>query len=69
VSKRKSPRASKRPEWLKEYRKRTKLIEVIDMAFNPQFTAQQVREALKEAAKELGEMFMSRSPMSDIQPD
>lgn len=69
MSTRKNPKPPKRPEWLKEYRKRTELIEVIDMAFNPDYTDKQVRQALKKTAKQLGEMFTSRSPMSDIQVD
>lgn len=69
MSTRKSPKPPKRPEWLREYRKRTELIEVIDMAFNPDYTDKQVRNALKKAAKQLGDSFMSGSPMSNIQAD
>jgi len=50
MPKSKSPKPPGRPEWLKEYRKRTELIEVIDMAFNSDYTDKQVREALKNAA-------------------
>ncbi len=45
------------PEWLSEYRKRTALIDVIAMAFDPQVSDKQVRVALIEVSEQLGAMF------------
>lgn len=58
MSKRKGPMSVKRPEWLDEYSKRTRIIDVIAMAFDPNESDKAVRKALIEAAKELGDVFM-----------
>jgi len=57
--------AVKRPEWLEEYRKRTKIIEVIDMAFDEEVSDEDVRNRLKEVAEDLQDLFM---PPSGKQP-
>jgi len=52
---------SKRPKWLLEDHRRTRLIEVIDMALDDQVSDKGVRLALIEAAQDLGELFMPPS--------
>lgn len=53
---------SKRPEWLDEFRRRTLLIDVIDEAFDPDVDDKTVRQHLREAAKELGDLFLPSTP-------
>ena len=55
-------RLSERPAWLDEFRRRTLLIDVIDEAFDPSVDDKTVRNHLKEAAKDLGELFMGPGP-------
>jgi len=45
------------PEWLETYKKRTALIDVIAMAFDTSISDKEVREALVEVSKQLGDMF------------
>ncbi len=59
MSPKKPPTVPSTPEWLAEYRKRTALIDVIAMAFNPEFTDSQVRKALIEVSEQLGAMFQA----------
>ena len=54
-----------KPDWLTDYRRRTRLIEVIDMAFDNNVSDKEVRTALVEAAEELGELFMPPAPPSE----
>lgn len=54
-----------KPEWLHEYRRKTSIIEVIDMAFDQNVTDKEVRQALIEAAEDLGELFMPASPSTE----
>lgn len=60
MSKRKKLTSSERPEWLEEFNRRNEFIKVLDMAFNPEYTAQQVREALKKIAEDMGELFAQK---------
>ena len=60
MSKRKKSGSPERPEWLQEFNRRNEFIKVLDMAFNPDYTAQQVREALKKIAKDMGELFAQK---------
>ena len=53
---------SERPAWLGEFRRRTLLIDVIDEAFDPSVDDKTVREHLKEAAQDLGDLFMGSGP-------
>jgi len=46
-----------KPKWLNEYRRRTSLIETIDKAFQIDCNCE-VCVALREAAKDLGELFV-----------
>ena len=61
---------SKRPVWLDEFRRRTQLIDVIDEAFDPTVDDKTVREHLKEAAQDLGELFMGpgATTSGEVQP-
>ncbi len=47
-----------RPPWLDEFRRRTLLIDVIDEAFDPDVDDKTVRDHLREAAKDLGDLFL-----------
>jgi len=47
----------KTPEWLKTYKKRTAIIDVIAMAFDSKISDKKVRNALKEVSQTMGEMF------------
>ena len=53
---------SERPAWLDEFRRRTLLIDVIDEAFDPSVDDKTVRDHLKAAAKDLGDLFMGPGP-------
>lgn len=53
---------SERPAWLDEFRRRTLLIDVIDEAFDPDVNDKTVRDHLREAAKDLGDLFMPEGP-------
>ena len=53
---------SERPAWLDEFRRRTLLIDVIDEAFDSSVDDKTVRDHLKAAAKDLGELFMPEAP-------
>ena len=53
---------SKKPAWLDEFRRRTLLIDVIDEAFDSTVDDKTVREHLKEAAQDLGDLFMAAGP-------
>lgn len=53
---------SERPPWLDEFRRRTLLIDVIDEAFDPDVDDKTVRDHLKAAAKDLGDLFMPEGP-------
>ena len=46
-----------RPEWLGEYRRKTALIDAIDLAFSENCDCGACRK-LREAAPELGDLFM-----------
>jgi len=48
---------TERPEWLVEYRKRTSIIDVIDLAFSEACDCE-VCKKLRETAKYMGELFM-----------
>jgi len=55
------PRRLKKPGWLVEFRKRIRLIEIIEKAFEVDCDCEVVR-ALREVAGELGEVFISSPP-------
>jgi len=55
------PRRLKKPGWLVEFRKRIRLIEIIERAFEVDCDCEVVR-ALREVAGELGEVFISSPP-------
>lgn len=51
------PKTRDLPAWLKEYKKRTAFIRVIEMAFNPDIPDEAVREELKRVAYDMGDFF------------
>ncbi|GAI84810.1 unnamed protein product, partial [marine sediment metagenome] len=53
---------TERPPWLDEFRRKTLLIDVIDEAFDPDVDDKTVRDHLREAAKDLGDLFMPEGP-------
>ena len=57
MSKRKKSASSERPEWLEEFNRRNEFVKVLDMAFNPDYSDQAVRSALKKIATDMGEVF------------
>jgi len=54
-------RKVRKPEWLIDFRKRIRLIEIIDRAFEVDCDCEVVR-ALRDMAGEMGEVFMSSPP-------
>jgi len=58
-----SKKIKSKPDWLKEYKKRTQFIEILDMAFSPEYTDKQVRKALQDVAKDLGDVLMPGGKM------
>lgn len=60
MSKKKSLAFPERPEWLQEFNRRNEFIKVLDMAFDPTVSDQDVREALMAIAQEMGELFAQK---------
>ena len=54
-------RALEKPAWLKEFRRRVALIEIIDLAFELQCNCE-VCQRLRNLAREMGEEFLPRQP-------
>jgi len=57
LSKRKKSGFPERPEWLEEFNRRNEFIKVLDMAFDPEQSDKDVREALMVIAQDMGEVF------------
>lgn len=56
---------SERPEWLKDYRRRMRIVEILDKAFDPSVPDKEIRDDLKDIAEELGELWASQmAPIS-----
>lgn len=49
------------PEWIKEFRQRTMLIDVIEKAFDPNVSDREVRELLIKAAQALKDLGLPSS--------
>lgn len=60
MSKRKKSGFPERPEWLAEFNRRNEFIKVLDMAFDPTVSDQDVREALMVIAQDMGELFAQK---------
>jgi len=52
-----APQTKQKPAWLTEAMSRVKLVQVLDMAFDPKYTDAEVRSALQDIAEELGRQF------------
>jgi len=55
------PRRLKKPEWLVDFRRRIRLIDILDRAFDVDCNCE-ICSSLREIAGELGEVFVSSPP-------
>ena len=49
------------PEWIKEFRQRTMIIDVIEKAFDPKVSDREIRELLIKAAETLKDLGLPSS--------
>jgi len=59
--------AKELPEWIKEFRRRTRIIEIIAKAYDPDVSDAEIREELINIGEEWGEM-MQFPPMTAPMP-